>query len=178
MSLFARFRESSLTGLIKDQRLKNLVTRREFRISADYVRRELVPRIEGEEVQEVSFAFRDGYGELSARVKKRFVPFAIPFAARFVISGVAFTPREKKLHLRLEEVKPLDFDWLTRRLVEKVPFLEYGGEGLLVCDLGKVPQLAEMFEYRVRGVRISDFFTIKEIVVREGEVVGRVGVVL
>ena len=79
--------------------------------------------------------------------------------------------------LAMDEVKPLDLEWVTRRMADKVPFLEYG-DGLLVCDLTKVPRLANLFSCQVKGIKLADFLSLRELVVRDGEVVGRLGIVL
>jgi hypothetical protein len=176
MSIFDKLRTPTVAGLLKEQHLMELVTRREFRCTEEYVRREVTPRLADDEIHCLDIAFRDGYGELTCQVKKRLLP-AIPFSARFMVERVACTPWEKRVYLRLEEVKPLDFDWLTRRMVERLPFLSYA-DGAVVCDLMRIPRLAELFDYRVRGVRVSDFLTIKDLAVRPGLIVGRLGVVL
>lgn len=176
MGIFSKLRSPAVAGLLKDQHLLEMAIRREFRCSEEYVRREVVPRLADEDIHGLDIAFRDGFGELTGQVKKRFLP-AIPFSARFIVDRVACTPWEKRVYLRLEEVQPLDLDWLTRRMVERLPFLDYDG-GIVVCDLMRIPRLAELFAYRVKGVRVCDFLTIKGLDVRPGEIVGRLGVVL
>jgi len=42
----------------------------------------------------------------------------------------------------------------------------------------RVPKLAELFAYRVKGISAWDFITLKELSLKDGEIVGRVGVVL
>jgi hypothetical protein len=177
MGFFTKLNNGAFASLIRDQRLKDVVIRREFRISAEYVRAEVIPRLEGEELRELALTFRDGYGELAAKVTRRYLPWAIPVSARFAMEGVTFNPREKKLFIRLEEVRPLDMGWLTRLVVERLPFFTWN-RGILSCDLTGIPRLAELFDYRVKGVRVSDYLTIKELMLREGELVGRLGVVL
>jgi hypothetical protein len=179
MSIFDRFtklRHPLLTELIKEQRFRELFTKREFRFTEDYFRRELVPRLEYDEVRGISLVFGDGFGELTGEVKKRLLP-AITFRARFAVARVIFTPKEKQIHLRLDEVHPVDFDWLTRRMVERLPYLTYDSGGI-ICDLARVPQLTELFAYHVKGVRVSDFLTIKDLELRPGEVAGRLGFVI
>lgn len=177
MSIFDMLQNPALIELMKDQRLRDLVTRREFRISEEYLHREFISGAMDDEVQELSLRFYDGYGEIAAKVKKRLIPCAIPFSARFSVRSVVFGSYEKKVHLAVEEVKPLDFDWVTKRVVERVPFLSFE-EGRVVCDLEKVPRLADLLAKRVKGVKVSDFVTLKELSFRQGEVFGRVGVVL
>lgn len=177
MSIFDRLRNPALLDLVRDQRLKELVTRREFRVTEEYCHREFVSRAEDDEVRKLSLKFGDGYGEIAGEVKKRLVPFAIPFSARFALQGIEFGPGAKKVHLRVEKVKPLDLDWVTARLVNRVPFLTYG-DGVVSCDLTRVPRLADLFAYQVKGVRPSDFLAIRELAFREGEIVGRVGFLL
>jgi hypothetical protein len=174
---FDKLRNPALLDLLRDQRLKELITRREFRVTEEYFHREFVSKTEDDEIRKLSLKFRDGYGELAGEVKKRFIPFAVPFSARFAMHGVDFSPQAKKIHLRVEEVKPFDFDWVTRRVVGKIPFLAYG-EGVVSCDLTRVPRLAEFFASQVKGVRLCDFLTVRDVAFREGEIVGRLGVSL
>lgn len=177
MSIFDMFRNPAFRDLLKDQRLKELLARREFRISEEYIHREFISQAGDDEVRGLALRFRDGFGELSGEVKKRLLPFAVPFAARFTIHGVEFNAMGKRVYLRVEEVKPVDFDWVTRRVVEQVPFLDYR-DGLLVCDLERVPRLDALLAHRVGPARVADFFTLRELSLRNGEIVGRLGVVL
>jgi hypothetical protein len=177
MSLFERFKNASFTELVKDQNLKDLLIRREFRITQDYLQREFLDRAIDEELQDLTLTLRDGYGTISGKVKKRLVPFALPFSARFAVHGMEFTSARKNFYLRLEEVGPVDLEWLTRKMVDSIPFLSCMGD-LITCDLTKVPRLAELFAYQVRGIKVWDFVTLKEMDIRYGEIVGRVGVVL
>ena len=118
-----------------------------------------------------------GYGEIAGEVKKRLLPFAIPFTARFTVQKVAFTTWEKQVYLQVEQIKPLDLEWVTARLVGKIPFLSCR-EGVITCDLARVPRLAEFFSYRLKGMLLADMLTVKELSLREGELVGRLGVCL
>ncbi len=177
MSIFDAFRNPAFRELLKDQRLKELLTRREFRISEEYIHREFISRAGDDEVRALTLRFRDGFGELTGEVKKRLLPFAVPFAARFAIHGVEFNALGKRVYLRVDEVKPLDLDWVTRRVVERVPFLAYR-DGLLVCDLERVPRLDALLAHRVGPARVADYLTLRELTLRDGEIVGRVGVVL
>lgn len=178
MTFFDKLRSTALLELIRDPRLKELVTRREFRLSQEELHRELVKQaVPGEDLQELRLTVGEGFLELSGRVKKRLLPFAIPFSARFSLHSLDFSPRNKAVHLRLDELKPLDLDRLTRKLTEKVPFLSYA-DGLVTVHLAKVPRLAGLFASQVRGFRPFDHIVLKELSFRDGEVVGRVGVLL
>ncbi|KAF0221399.1 MAG: hypothetical protein FD174_537 [Geobacteraceae bacterium] len=172
-----RLKNPALIELIKDQRLKEVVTRREFRVTEEYFHREFIAKALDEEMQELSLRFFDGYGEITGKVKKRPIPFTIPFSVRFAVEAVDFTPKGKVLHLKVEEVKPLDLDWVTGKVVERIPFLSYR-EGVITCDLTKVPRLADLFAYQIKGVRLCDFLTVKELLLKEGEVIGRLGFIL
>ena len=177
MSIFDRFKNPALLELVKDQRLKELITRREFRVTEEYLHREFLSKAMDDELTELALKLGAGFAELTGRVKKRLVPFAIPFSARFSLHSIDFTRQGKVVHLRLEELKPLDLDWLTRKLVQNIPFASYG-DGLVTLDLTRVPRLAEFYGYQVKGVRPSDFVVIKELLFCEGELVGRVGLIL
>jgi hypothetical protein len=61
--------------------------------------------------------------------------------------------------------------------VERVPFLAYR-DGLLVCDLERVPRLDALLAHRIGAARVADFLTLRELSLRQGEIVGRLGVVL
>lgn len=177
MSIFDQLKNPALTALIRDQRLREVVTRREFRVTEEYFHREFIAKALDEELQELSLRFFDGYGEIAGKVKKRLIPFTVPFAARFTVHAIDFTPRGKQLHLKVEEVKPLDLHWATAKVVEKIPFLSYR-EGIISCDLTKVPRLADLLRYQIKGMNVCDFLTVKELLLKEGEVVGRLGFVL
>jgi len=177
MSIFDRFKNPALLELVKDQRLKDLITRREFRVTEEYLHREFLSKAVDDELTELTLKLGAGFAELTGRVKKRLVPFAIPFSARFSLHSIDFTRRGKVVHLRLEELKPLDLDWLTRKLVQNIPFVSYG-DGLVTLDLSRVPRLAEFYGYQVKGVRPSDFVVLKELLFCEGELIGRVGLIL
>ncbi|WP_243372776.1 hypothetical protein [Geotalea sp. SG265] len=177
MSILDLLKNPVLLELIKDQHLKEVVTRREVRVSQDYFHRELIARAIDEEIHELSMKFGDGYGEISGKVKKKLIPFSIPFSARFAIERVHFTPQEKMIFLKVEEVKPVDMDFVTRRVVEKIPFLSYS-DGIIACDLTQVPELQKFFAYNINGIKVCDFLTVKELLFREGELIGRLGLCL
>lgn len=167
----------ALVELVKEQSLKDLLVRREFRISQLYLQREVANRALDDELQQLSISLLDGYGEITGKVKKRLLPFAIPFSATFTIQGMEFSSARKAVFLKLEKVGPIDVDWLTRKVVERIPFLSCMGE-LIACDLTKVPRLAELFAYRVKGINLWNLITLKELKLNDGEIIGRVGVVL
>jgi hypothetical protein len=177
MSIFDLLKNPALLDLIKDQHLKEIVTRREVRVSQEYFHRELISRAVDEEIHELSMKFGDGYGEISGKVKKKLLPFSIPFSARFAVERVNFTPQEKMIFLKVDAVKPVDLDFVTRRVVEKIPFLSYN-EGTIACDLTQVPELQKFFAYDIHGIRVCDFLTVKELLFREGELIGRLGLCL
>jgi hypothetical protein len=179
MSIFDRIKNPSLAELVKDQNVKELLLKREFRITQSYLQREFVSQALDDELVELSLGIFDGYGDIAGKVKKRLVPFAIPFSATFTLQGMEFSSTRKIVMLKLEKVGPVDVAWLTRKFVERVPFLSCTGD-LIVCDLTKVPRLAELFAYRVKGLGLNpwDLVTLKELSLKEGEIVGRVGVVL
>ena len=172
-----RLKNPAFVELVKEQSLKDLLVRREFRISQAYLQREFLSSAQDEEIPEFSLALCDGHGEIAGKMKKRLLPFAIPFSATFSIQGVEFGAARKCVYLKLDRVGPIDFDWITRKMVERIPFLSCMGE-LITCDLTRVPRLAELFAYRVKGINPWDFITLKELSLKEGEIVGRVGVVL
>lgn len=192
MSIFGRITERigekitehlhnpTLVELVKEQNLKNLLTRREFRISQAYLQREFLDRAVDQEIPELRIGLYDGYGEIAGKMKKRLLP-GIPFSAVFTIFGVEFTPARKTALLKLEKVGPIDLEWLTRKFLQHLPGLSLSGD-LISCDLTRVPKLAELFAYRVNlGVKELnpwDKVTIKELSLKEGEIVGKVGVVL
>jgi hypothetical protein len=172
-----RLKNPALVELVKEQSLKDLLVKREFRISQSYLQREFVDRALDDEIQEFQIALFAGYGEMTGRIKKRLLPFAIPFSATFTIQGMEFSSARKCVFLKLEQVGPIDLDWLTRKVVERIPFLSCTGD-LICCDLTRVPRLAELFAYRVKGIDLWDFITLKELSLKDGEIVGRVGVVI
>ena len=90
------------------------------------------------------------------------LPFAIPFSARFSLHSLDFSPHIKTVHLRLDEVKPFEVDSLTRKLVEKVPFLSFDN-GLVTIHLEKVPRLAALLDSQVRGFRPFDHIVLKKL---------------
>ncbi len=172
-----KLKNPALAELVKEQSLKDLLVKREFRLSQAYLQREFLDRARDEEIVEFSLALADGYGEIKGRMKKRMLPFAIPFSATFTIQGLEFSAARKCVFLKLEQVTPIDLDWLTKKVVQRIPFLSCMGE-LITCDLTRVPRMAELFAYRVKGINPWDFIAMKELSLREGEIVGRVGVII
>jgi len=186
MNIFEKFTEKvsekihnpALVELMKEQSLRDLLTKRAFRVSQGYLQREFLSRVLDDEIVEFSIALFDGRGEIAGKMKKRLLP-AIPFSATFTIQGTEFSPARKCVWLKLGEVGPVDFDWLTRKVVQHIPFLSCSGD-LVTCDLTKIPNLARMFDRRVKGLDLNvwDLITFKELSLKDGEIVGRVGVVL
>lgn len=179
MSIFSALlgKKDEILDLVKDPRVKDLIVRREFRLTEEYLYEEVFDKLRDEELTEIALTVGDGYAELAGRVKKRMLPFAIPFSARFSIHSVVFSQHKRVVNLKLEELKPLDVDALTKKLVEKVPFLSYA-DGLVTLDLTRVPRLADLFSYQVKGVRPLDFVVLKDVAFCPGAVVGKLGVVL
>lgn len=177
MGIFDKLRNIPFMDMIKDQRLKELLLKREFRLSEEYLQREFLRKAEDDEVSNLSLKLGDGYGTLSGKVKKRLLPFTVPFSARFAVHAVDFSRSGKVVLFKVEEIKPIDSDWLTQKLVRNVPFLAYA-DRILVCDLERIPRLAEFFSYQVKGVRPLDHVVLKELTFTEGEVVGRLGLCL
>lgn len=171
-----RIKNPALAELVKEQSLKDLLIRREFRLSESYLQREFVAPVLDDEMPELSIALFNGYGEIAGKMKKRLLP-TLSFSATFTIQGMEFSSARKCVLLRLEKVGPIDIDWLTRKFVQRIPFLSCTGN-MITCDLTRVPKLAELFAYRVKGISAWDFITLKELNLKDGEIVGRVGVVL
>lgn len=175
-----RIKNPVLQDLVKEQNLRDLLTKREFHISQAYLQREFLSRALDDEIVEFSIGLFNGYGEVSGKMKKRLLP-AFPFSATFTIQGVEFSPARKYVLLKLEKVAPIDIDWLTKKVVQHIPFLTCSGD-VITCDLTRVPKLAELFAHRVRlgsrELNAWDLVTLKELSFKEGEIVGRVGVVL
>ena len=177
MSFFDKLKTNALLELVKDPRVKDLVTRREFRITEEDLRKEFVSRVADEELQELEVVVGEAFLEISGKMKKKLLPFAIPFSARFSLHSLEFSPRGKTVHLRLEELKPVDLDWLTKRLVEKIPFLSFA-DGLVTVHLVKIPRLTPVLTCQVKGFKPFDHVVLKDLRFVPGEVVGRVGVML
>lgn len=181
MGILDRLRDSIknpvLIELVKEQSLKDLLIKREFRLSQSYLQREFLSRSQDDEMLDLGIAIFDGYGEFTGKVKKRLLPFPITFSATFTIQGMEFSSARKVVFMKLEKVGPIDLDWLTKKVVERIPFLSCSGD-LISCDLTRVPRLAELFAYRVKGINPWDFIALKKLSLQEGEIVGRVGVVL
>ena len=179
MSIFSKLfeKKDEIADLVKDHRLRDLILKREFRLTEEYLHDEIFSKLCDEELTDLAFVVREGSAQLSGKVKKRILPFAIPFSATFSIHSMTFTQKKKVVNLKLEELKPLDVDAMTRKLVEKIPFLSFA-DGLVTLDLARVPRLAELFGYTVKGVKPFDFVVLKDIAFCPGEVVGKVGVIL
>jgi len=172
-----RLKNPALTELVKEQSLKDLLIRREFRLPEPYLQREFLSKALDDELLELSLTLFDGYGQISGKVKKRLIPFPISFSARFSIQGMEFSSARKVVFLKLDQVSPIDLDWLTKKVVQRIPYIEYVGD-MIACDLAQVPSLARLFDRRVKGISPWDFITLKELSLKDGEIVGRVGIVL
>lgn len=178
MSIFDKLKSTALLELIRDPQLRDLLTKREFRISQEQLQREFVSQTAHEqELEDLALIVGEGFLEISGRVKKRPLPFAIPFSARFSLHSLEFSVRSKTVHLKLEELKPFSLDSLTKKLVEKVPFLSFA-DGLVTVHLIKTPRLARLLTCQVKGFRPFDHIVLKDLRFHDGEVVGRVGVLL
>lgn len=129
-------------------------------MSQDYFHRELIARAMDEEIHELSMKFYDGYGEISGKVKKKLIPFSIPFSARFGVERIFFTPKEKMIFLKIEEVKPVDVDFVTRKVVGKIPFLSYS-EGTISCDLTRCPNCRNFLLITSMGSRSVTFSPLR-----------------
>ena len=176
MSIFDKLKNPALAAFMQDQNIRELVSRREFRLTEEYFHREFIAAAADDEIHSPELKFYDGYAELRAKIKKKLLP-EIPFSARFVLHGVEFGTMGKRVHLKVEQVKPLDSDWVTKRVVARVPFLSFS-DGILTCDLTLVPKLAYLFSYQLKGINVADFITLKKLTIQQGEMVGRVGMVL
>jgi hypothetical protein len=177
MKLFDRLTNPLLKQFMQDQNLRELVTKREFRISEEFFRRELVGSGGDEDIREIDVRFYDGYGEITGKVRKKPLPFDIPFSARLSVYRVEFTPEGKSLLLKADEVKPISLDWVTAKIIRKVPFLSWQ-DGIIRCDLARVPKLAPVFGAEVKGIRPLDFVTIRDVTFQQGALVGRIKLVI
>lgn len=177
MSIFETLAGPRIASFVKDQNLQDLLAKREFRLTDRYLHEQFISGMDDEEVRELELRFYDGCGEVSGKVKKKLLPFAIPFSFRFSLSDLVFTRDERAVYLKIEEVRPLDLDWVTRRVVEKIDCLSWN-DGTVVCRLDQVPGLAPLLEARVKGLKVVDFVTLRDVRLQEGEVIGRVGVAL
>lgn len=176
MSLLHKLKNPALAAFLRDQQLPELFRRREFRLTEAFLRREIFSQATDDEILSLDLAVHDGFAEVRGMVKKRFLP-AIPFSFQVRLAGMEFNALGKRLHLTVDQVKPLDLDWVTRRLVERVPFLAYAEDRIMI-DLERIPSLAPSLSYRIRGVRVADYFTLRELSLRPGVVVGRLGLLL
>jgi hypothetical protein len=174
---FDNLKGAGLMSLINDPRLKDLLVKREFRICEDELRAELLREADREEFQELDLALADGSLQISGKVRKKPLPFAIPFSARFSLHSMEFVPRRKVLYLNVDEIRPLDLEWLTKKLVEKTPFLSLE-QNLVTVDLAKIPRLAPILTTQLGLFRPFDHVVLKELEFRTAEIVGKIGVLL
>lgn len=79
--------------------------------------------------------------------------------------------------LKADEVKPFSLDWVTAKIVGRVPFLSWRN-GVITCDLERIPKLAQLFAKEVKGSRPLDFVTLRDVTFQPGALVGRVKIVL
>ncbi len=166
-----------LKQFMKDQNLRDLFTKREFRITQELFQRELMAPGEEDDIRELEIRFYEGYGEITGKVRKRPLPFDISFSARLTVQRVDFTPEGKYLVLKADEVKPFSLDWVTARIVGRVPFLSWR-EGSIICDLARIPKLVPLFGATVKGIHPLNFVTLRDVTFQPGALVGRVKIVL
>ena len=110
-------------------------------------------------------------------MRKKPLPFDISFSARLTIQRVDFTPEGKYLVLKADEVKPFSLDWVTAKIVRRVPFLSWQ-DGCVICDLARIPKLAPLFSAAVKGIRPLDFVTLRDVTFQPGALVGRIRLVI
>ena len=177
MKIFDKISNPLLKQFMQDQNVRDLLTKREFRITEEFFQRELVAGSEDDEIRELEVRFYDGYGEITGKVRKKPLPFDIPFSARLSVLRVDFTPEGKYFLLRTDEVKPFSLDWVTAKIVGRVPFLSWR-DGVVTCDLARIPNLAPMFGAEVKGIRPLDFVTLRDVTFQPGALVGRVKIVI
>ncbi len=167
--------KTALLGFIKDQKIKEIVTKREFRFSEEYLHGELVKRAGARKVNDLSLKIYDGYAQITGRVKQWPMPVPMPFLVRLGVHGTEFSSGSKNVFLRIDEVIPEDGELLIGQLTEKIPCLTYH-KGMVVCNLAQVPRLGDLFGYRVKGIQVMDYVTVKELALNKGELVARLGV--
>jgi hypothetical protein len=177
LKIFDKISNPLLKQFMQDQNLRELFTKREFRISDDFFQREIAPGEEDDDIRELEIRFHDGYGEITGKVRKRPLPFDIAFSARLTVARVEFTPEAKYLVLKAEEVKPFSLNWVTAKIVGRIPFLTWQ-EGNIICDLARVPKLAPLFRASVKGINPMDFVTLRDVTFQPGALVGRVKIVI
>jgi len=177
MKIFDKISNPLLKQFMQDQNVRDLLTKREFRITEEFFQRELVAGGDDDEVRELEVRFYDGYGEITGKVRKKPLPFDIPFSARLSVQRVDFTTEGKFLLLQVDDVKPFSLDWVTARIVGRVPFLSWQ-DGVITCDLARIPKLAPMFGAAVKGIRPLDFVTLRDVTFQPGALVGRIKIVI
>lgn len=177
MKVFEKLQNPLLRQFMQDQNLRELLTKREFRISEEMFRQELAAGGDDDDIKELDVRFHDGFGEISGKVCKKPLPFEIPFSARLTVERVDFTPEGKFLLLKADEVKPFSLDWATAKIIGRVPFLSWR-DGIITCDLERVPKLAPLFAREVKGIKPLDFVTLRDVTFQEGALVGRVKLVI
>ncbi len=166
-----------LWDFIKDQNLKDIITRKEFRITEEYLSRELVKHAGNGKVTDLSLKIHDGYAEVTGKVKAWPMPMPVSFLVRFELQGYEFNRAGKSVQLKVDVARPPGGDLLLGKLAEKIVFLTYE-KGIASCDLTKVPLLSGLLGYHVKGKPVIDFVMIKELTLNKGEIVGKLGVSL
>lgn len=175
MNLLAALADPRLLEFMKDQRIQEIISKREVRVTDDYLQTQFISKAVGGEVDELALTFHDGHAVLAGKVTKKVViPVTVPFSIRFSMKAVTFNKEEKTIRLNVDEIKPLDVDWVTKRIIEKLPFLTFEARQV-TCDLTQVPQLAELFGYQVKGINVADLIAFRDMQIRKGELVGKVG---
>ncbi len=177
LKIFNKLSNPILKQFMQDQNLRDLFMKREFRITEEFFQRELAAGGEDDDIRELEVRFHEGYGEITGKVRKKPLPFDIPFSARLSVQRVEFTPEGKYLVLKADQVKPFSLDWVTARIVGRAPFLSWH-EGSITCDLTRVPKLAPLFKRELKGIRPLDFVTLREVAFEPGALVGRVKIVI
>ena len=177
MKILEKISNPLLKQFMQDQNLRDLFTKREFRITEEFFQRELVAGGEDDEIRELEVKFHDGYGEITGKFRKKPLPFDIPFSARLSVQRVDFTPEGKYIVLKIDEVKPFSLDGVTAKLVGRAPFLAWQ-DGAITCDLARIPKLAPLFGTEVKGIHPLDFVTLRDVTFQPGALVGRVKIVI
>ncbi len=166
-----------LWDFIKDQNLREIITRKEFRVTEEYLNRELVTRVGSDKVKELSLKIYDGHAEVTGKLKQWPMPMSVPFLVRFELLGFEFNRNSRFVRLKVDLARPAGGDFFIGKLAEKIAFLTYE-KGIATCDLAKVPLLSGLFGYHLKGTPVIDFVTIKELTLNKGEIVGKLGVSL
>jgi hypothetical protein len=49
-------------------------------------------------------------------------------------------------------------------------------DGIISCDLARVPRLAGFFGLEVKGVKVADYLELRELAFEKGAITGRFGI--